>query len=180
LNSSLWLRRRRRPVPITCPVVCTCTPVVLSNRASWHHYPRANRCLARTLTRKSLASTRQRHHQIHPTVTRTFTGSVGTSPVLGGDHKNRCTRGANPITQFNERGRPLPDRAMSRFPYIFHCDNHVWPYYIAIRATGCGAGAARHVTREPLNNATRDAIRGPHRSTVAPYAKFGDCPANRP
>ena len=50
LNSSLWLRRRRRPVPITCPVVCTCTPVALSKRASWHHGPRANRCLPRTLT----------------------------------------------------------------------------------------------------------------------------------
>jgi hypothetical protein len=37
LKRSLWLRRRRRPVPTSCPVVCTCTPIALIKRASWHH-----------------------------------------------------------------------------------------------------------------------------------------------
>jgi len=50
LKSWLWVRRRRRPMPTTCPVVRTCTPIALNKRASWHHYRRARRCVSRTLT----------------------------------------------------------------------------------------------------------------------------------
>jgi hypothetical protein len=56
LKSGLWLRRRRRPMPTTCSVVRTCTPIALNKRASLHHFRRAKRCLSRTLTPKEQAA----------------------------------------------------------------------------------------------------------------------------